>query len=56
MILKSALVTDKNDSYFNQITWTENQDGTVEQLWELVDRNNNVLKEIFRGLYKKKTN
>ena len=56
MILKSALVTGKKGAFYNQITWTDHLDGTVQQLWELKDKNNNVVKEVFRGTYKKKTN
>ena len=56
MILKSDLITSKNGNFYNQITWTNNSDGTVEQLWEITNEKNNVIKEVFRGIYKKNTN
>ena len=52
MILKSDLVKDKNDNlYSNQITWSKNEDGTVSQLWEIIDKNNQPIKNVFLGIY-----
>lgn len=54
MILKSdVLKNQKGEEYYNKITWTHNEEGTVRQLWEVVTNKTNV--EIaFDGLYKKK--
>lgn len=55
MILKSDLVKDKNDNlYSNQITWSKNEDGTVSQLWEIIDKNNQPIKSVFLGIYNRR--
>lgn len=59
MILKSepeafGVKGEKNDWYYNQITWSQNEDGTVSQLWELYDKNNRFVKTIFLGIYHRK--
>lgn len=53
MILKSKLISGKKGDYYNQITWFKNSNGTVTQLWELLDINNTPFNELFRGTYKK---
>jgi hypothetical protein len=53
MVLKSKLIRGKKGEYYNQITWFKNSDGSVTQLWELLDINNTSFNEIFRGTYKK---
>lgn len=54
MILRSELIsTDKGD-YFNQVTWTKNKDGSVTQIWENLNKKNEVIREVFRGIYRKK--
>jgi hypothetical protein len=55
MILKSKLITGKKGDYYNQVTWFKNSNGSVTQLWELLDINNTSFNEIFRGTYKKIT-
>ena len=55
MVLKSTLITGKKGAYYNQITWFKNSDGTVTQLWELLDKQHTAFNEIFRGTYKKIT-
>ena len=55
MILRSTLITGKKGDYYNQITWFKNSDGTVTQLWELLDKQLTSFNEIFRGTYKKIT-
>ena len=55
MILSSTLLKGKKiDWYYNRITWTNNDDGTVTQHWEILDKNNKVLGTVFKGLYKRK--
>lgn len=55
MILESDLQPGKRvDYYFNRITWSANENGTVRQLWEILDKEGNVLSTAFDGLYRKK--
>lgn len=55
MVLQSDLQKgQKVDFHKNQITWTNNIDGTVTQKWDILDRNNSLLTTIFIGIYKKK--
>lgn len=52
MVLKSDII--KGDkTYYNKITWSKIDDVTVSQVWEIFDENNTLLKELFRGIYKK---
>ena len=55
MVLKSKLIHGNKGTYYNQITWFKNSNGSVTQLWELLDINNTPFNEIFRGTYKKIT-
>jgi len=55
MILQSDLAKGKKfDFYYNRITWTPHENGSVSQVWEIIDKNNNVLKLLFNGLYIRK--
>ncbi|CAM1343786.1 hypothetical protein [Tenacibaculum amylolyticum] len=54
MILSSDLVTSSKGDYYNRITWIHNADGTVTQIWDFVSPKNKILREAFRGIYKKK--
>ena len=55
MVLKSDLVPGKKvDFYYNQITWTNNPDGTVTQTWEVFDQAGKKLGLLFKGVYKRK--
>jgi hypothetical protein len=59
MVLKSDPDTSgtkgkKNGSYYNQITWSQNEDGTVSQLWETYNQNDKPIKTIFSGIYHRK--
>lgn len=51
MILSSDVFmhTDGNE-YINQITWTLNEDGSVRQLWELL-QDGSTIRVLFDGLY-----
>jgi len=53
MILKSDLLKGKNGSYYNQITWTKSADGSVTQVWDILNEENKKTQEAFRGIYKK---
>ncbi len=53
MILSSdELTNQKGDTYINRITWTHNNDGSVRQLWEII-QDKKVVSVAFDGLYKK---
>jgi len=55
MVLKSELQKGvKVDWYYNQITWTPNEDGTVSQLWEIYDNNDTLLQTAFLGIYQRR--
>jgi len=56
MVLKSKLIKGPKQSYYNQISWFKNDDGSVTQLWEIYGENKNKISESFRGIYKKKLN
>ncbi|KAB7531380.1 hypothetical protein F8C76_07765 [Flagellimonas olearia] len=54
MILTSGeFAKDDGLMYRNRITWTKNDDGTVRQLWEVL-QGEKVVSVAFDGLYKKK--
>ena len=55
MVLKSDLVTSKKGNFYNRVTWTKNKDNSVTQLWESINQKGEVLQEVFRGIYKKKS-
>ncbi len=53
MILKTDEVINKDGkSFFNRVTWTFNEDGTIRQYWEMVTDNTEII-VAFNGLYKK---
>lgn len=54
MVLKSDLIKGQKNTYYNRITWTPNKDGSVTQLWEILRKDDTILSEAFRGIYKKK--
>ncbi len=54
MVLKSDLIKGKNGTYYNQIAWSPNKDGTVTQLWQVCDKNGKVLRTLFKGIYHRK--
>lgn len=39
--------------FYNQVTWSPNKDGSVTQLWETYKPDGSLIKEAFRGIYKK---
>ena len=53
MVLKSDLITSEKGNYYNRITWSKNDDNSVTQLWEYLNEKNEVISEVFRGIYKK---
>ena len=58
MILKTdESVNKKGEKYINQVTWIDNPDGTVRQLWEVITQTDKgeTVSIAFDGLYKRKT-
>lgn len=54
MVLKGDLKKGKEQGVYDQITWSQNQDGTVSQLWEVLDKNDKRVKTLFLGIYHRK--
>jgi len=55
MILQSKLIKgQKVDWDRNRITWSNNDNGSVTQFWEILDKNNNQLAVAFKGIYRRK--
>jgi len=55
MVLQSELLPgQKIDWYRNRITWIPNRDGSVIQLWEILNKQDKVITQAFKGIYKKK--
>ena len=54
MVLKSELITNEKGDYYNRITWTKNDDGSVTQLWEILDKEKKPSSVAFEGIYKRK--
>lgn len=56
MTLKSELIEGNNKNYYNQISWIQNEDGSITQLWEIYDEHYIKISEVFQGIYKKTLN
>ena len=55
MVLKSGVSTDrKGMPYINRITWTPNEDGSVQQLWAISKDEEATWRTVFEGLYRLK--
>lgn len=54
MILNSEIIKSKKGSYRNQIIWEKKKDNSVVQIWNYINENGKVIKEVFKGLYKKR--
>lgn len=55
MVLQSELIEGTRvDFYKNRITWTPENDKSVTQKWEILDKNDNLLQLLFLGIYKTK--
>jgi len=52
MILKSELVNNSRGTYYNQITWSKNEDSTVTQHWDILNENGELVNTAFEGIYK----
>jgi len=55
MTLKSKLLKNQQgQDFYNRITWSLQEDQSVLQLWEILNPQDSVINEAFRGIYKKK--
>jgi hypothetical protein len=54
MILQNKIEMEDGSFLNNRITWTDNEDGTVRQVWEKSYDDGQSWSKIFDGLYKKK--
>lgn len=55
MVLKSELIPGQKVAfYYNQISWSKNTDGSVNQVWEIFDEKDNFLQLAFFGVYRRK--
>lgn len=54
MIMKSELLEGRYQQYYNQISWEPQEDGTVLQKWEMYSKDDELLKTLFVGSYKRK--
>lgn len=57
MVLKSDAQKGKKVAvFFNRITWRKLKNGNVIQIWDILDEKENVLANLFKGIYKPKLN
>ena len=56
MTLRSSVIKNDKGDYYNQIIWTKNNDGSVTQVWNYIDERQTIIKEVFKGIYKKHQN
>ena len=53
MVLKSDVIKTNKGNYYNRITWFKNEDNSVTQLWEYINEKEEIISEVFRGIYKR---
>ncbi len=55
MVMKGDLQeNNEGNLYYNQITWTPQENGSVIQVWETYDKNHQLVSTLFVGIYIKK--
>jgi len=55
MVLKSESIKGRNGTIiYNQISWIDNPDGTVSQIWEVYNEKDELVNTVFHGIYKPK--
>lgn len=55
MVLSSDLISgNKIPYYYNQISWSKKEDGSVHQVWKILNENHEVIQLAFYGIYRKK--
>jgi len=55
MVLKSGLIKNQKQNYYNRISWYK-ENNNVIQIWDYIDEEEKVIQQVFKGIYKKKTN
>lgn len=53
MVLESPLQTTPKGNFYNRLTWYQQKDQSVIQIWERLNENKQVVNEVFRGIYRK---
>ncbi|GAB2769027.1 hypothetical protein [Salinimicrobium soli] len=54
MVMRSRLKeTEDGNKIYDQVSWTPMKDGSVQQLWEVYDEQENLQKTLFLGIYRK---
>ena len=53
MILESQMQKTPKGNFYNRLSWYQQKDNSVIQIWERLDENKKVVNEVFRGIYKK---
>lgn len=53
MVLESQMQKTPKWSFYNRLSWYQQKDKSVIQIWERLDENKKVVNEVFRGIYKK---
>lgn len=54
MVLKSELRSSVKGKFYNQITWSKKSDGSIFQHWEVFNENDEKIRSVFQGIYRKK--
>ena len=54
MILTSEVVQNQKQPYYNKIIWKKNNNGSVTQIWQYLSPDHKLIKEAFKGIYKRK--
>ncbi|WP_020570792.1 hypothetical protein [Neolewinella persica] len=55
MTMRSTEQTGRTGAkFYNEITWTANEDGTVTQKWDIVGTDGTLLQVAFLGIYRRK--
>lgn len=54
MILRSELLKSPKGTYYHQISWTKNKDGSVTQRWDILNKDGDLINKAFEGIYRKK--
>ena len=53
MTLKSKLLEGKKGTYYNRIPWQLNEDKSVTQTWDILNEQDEITQQAFKGIYKK---
>lgn len=53
MVLESQMQKTPKGSFYNRLSWYQQKDKSVIQIWERLDENKKVVNEVYRGIYKK---